>query len=423
MYKKSIIFYGISFLFFFLMVASVSAYDTVVVDFYYSDTCGGCRPAIEVVDAIIGYYESNNTSHLVINKKEVGANATNRMEMRSRNLSYPSVIINNETRIPKTNITLSTLQELIDAYLLNVTVPTSFDTDSIDIPFVGQVNLSQLSLPVLAIVLGGLDSFNPCSFFILIFLMNILLYAGSRKRMAFIGSIFIFFSGFFYFIFMFILYNTLLVSSLQVLVISVIAGVIAVLIGFLNIKEFFFFKQGGPSLTVTDEQRGKIFRRMRQLVKSTYLPSLFAGTIFLAITVNFYELLCTLGFPLVFTTTLATYQITGSDYFLYLLLYNIVYVLPLIIIFCVFLVTLGRQKLTEWQGRKLKLLSGIMILSFGVIFIIDYQLLQQLLTPILLLISSILLTLGITTMYQKHRVKSENVQSPLPVENQGKNES
>ena len=51
-------------------------------------------------------------------------------------------------------------------------------------------------------VLAGLDAFNPCAFFVLLFLLSLLVHARDRRRMLLIGGVFVFFSGAIYFVFM-----------------------------------------------------------------------------------------------------------------------------------------------------------------------------------------------------------------------------
>jgi len=210
--------------------------------------------------------------------------------------------------------------------------------------------------------------------------------------------------------FIFVLFNSLMITAQYITAVSLIAGLIAILIGILNIKDFFFFKDG-PSLSIPKKRQPELFKKMRNLVKTTSFPAIFIGTIVLAVTVNFYELLCTLGFPLVFTTQLNNYNLPLMEYYFYILLYNIIYVIPLIIILLIFVFTLGSIKLSEWGGRQLKLLSGIMIFSFGLIFIINYQLLENIITPVLLLIVSIILTLIITNIF-KQLIKKESNDAP-----------
>ena len=410
MKKKNYALLGFFLVVLLLTATSALAENQVIVDFYYSDTCGSCKPAIAVIDEITEFYAENFTGNVIINKKEVGANATNRAEMRNRGLIYPSAIINNETKIPKANLTYNELTEIIDAYIANLNLQKTYDENIVSVPLIGTMNLTSLSLPVLTIVLAALDSFNPCAFFILIFLLNLLVYLQSKRRMLLVGGIFIFFSGLFYFLFMFVMFNTLLITKSFVSMISLAVGIVAVCIGLLNIKDFFFQKKG-PSLSIPEEKRSLTFKKIRKLVKSPSLLTMLGATIFLAISVNFYELLCTLGLPMIYTARLAEENLPLAGYYMYLLFYNVVYVIPLLIILLLFTFTLGKMKLTERQGKKLKLVSGIMIFSFGAIFLIDYTLLENMITPLALLGLSIILTVIISFLWEKYKHKKEGQSS------------
>lgn len=390
-----------------LNITSVIAEKQVIVDFYYSETCGSCKPAVDVIDEVTMYYAGNFSGIVIIQKKEVGANQTNRDEMLARRLSFPSVIINNKTKIPEINITKVYLIEVIDKYIANLSV-NEIPDNIIYLPFIGPVNLSGLSLPFLTIMLGALDSFNPCAFFILIFLLNLLVYLQSKRRMLMVGSIFIFFSGLFYFLFMFVMFNTLLITVSFISVVSLAVGFVAVSIGLLNIKDFFSLKKG-PSLSIPEEKRSITFKRIRKLVKSPSLLAMLGGTIFLAISVNFYELLCTLGFPLIYTTQLTEAQLPLITYYSYIFFYNVMYVIPLIIILILFTFTLGKTKLSEWQVQRLKLFSGIMIFSFGLLFVINYMLLENVLIAILLPCASLLLTICISNVWKKYKKEPERI--------------
>ena len=374
------------------LTCTVAAFDPISLDFYYSEVCGSCIDALENVILPI---EEKYKENITVVYKDVNVNLSYRDEMIALRLSYPSVMVNNETKIPTQNLNFSTVDRIVAGYIENLTDKEKFNETDVFVPFIGRINTSELSLPVLTIVLGALDSFNPCAFFILIFLLNLLLYVRSRRRMLLVGGVFIFFSGLFYLIFIFILFNSLMITAQHIAAVSFIAGSIAILIGFFNIKDFFFLKSG-PSLSIPESKRSEIFKRMRNLVRTTSLPAVLVGAVILAVTVNFYELLCTLGFPLIFTTQLNSYDLSLVEKYLYIVGYNVVYIIPLIVILLIFVFTLGRMKISEWGGRSLKLLSGIMIFSFGVLFIVDYKLLENILTPILLLSVSIVITVGLS---------------------------
>jgi len=278
------------------------------------------------------------------------------------------------------------------------TVQDKEESRTITLPVFGKLDSSQVTLPVLTLVLAGLDSFNPCAFFVLFLLLSILVYARSRKRMLLIGGTFVFFSGFIYFLFMSAWLNLFLYAG-QLKIITKIAGFIALVIAVINIKDFFIFKKG-ISLSVPEKAKPKLFERMRNLLKATSLPSMMIGAIILAIAANTYELLCTAGFPIVFTRILTLNNLMPLEYYLYLIFYNVIYVIPLGVVVLVFAITLGSKKLTEWQGQILKLVSGLMMLGLGGILLIDPDLFNNLLVSIGLLLIA-LITSGIIILITK----------------------
>lgn len=395
-----------------IMQPAIAQQQPIVLDFYYSSNCGSC----EVQRKLINESFAQNASYqdvLVVVWKDIAKNTTylNEWKTEYKNYSYPFVVVRYQTDevvLPKYEIKVETIARIIDAYVANMTVNMTTGEDMVIETIFGdiRINVSAWSLPILTIVLGGLDSLNPCAFFILIFLLNLLIYARSRKRMMLVGGVFILFSGLFYFVFMFLLFNAFFLTREHVGIITLIAGGLALVLGIINIKDFFWFKKGA-SLSIPEEKKPGLFKQMRELVKTPQLPLAIMGTVVLATTVNFYELLCTLGLPLVFTQQLALYDLAPLDYYLYIFLYNVVYVIPLIVIVLIFVITLGRRKLSEWHGQVLKLMTGIMLSSFGVLFLVDYRILEIVITPIVLLLFSAVATAVIALVWKSVQAKKE----------------
>ncbi len=261
----------------------------------------------------------------------------------------------------------------------------------INIPFIGHTDVSNMALPLMTLVIAGLDSFNPCAFFVLFSLLGLLIHAKSRKKMALIGGVFVFFSGFMYFLFMAAWLNFFLIMG-EMSLITTLAGLVSVVIAGINIKDFFIFKKG-VSLTISDDAKGKLFDKMRRLLRSTSTVSMLFGTIVLAVAANAYELLCTAGFPMVFTRILTLNNLPPLQYYSYLALYNLIYVIPLLVIVTVFTVSLGKRQLSEEQGRFLKLLSGLMMLGLGMALLIKPSLLNNVLISVLFLLGALLISL------------------------------
>jgi len=260
------------------------------------------------------------------------------------------------------------------------------------------IDPQRYSLPLFTIMIGLLDSVNPCAFFVLLFLLGLMVHTHSRSRMFLVGGVFIFFSGLIYFLFMAAWLNLFLLAG-QLPLLTTVAGLIALTIAGLNIKDHFLFHRG-PSLSISETAKPHLFTRMRNLLKGDRLVPLLFGTTVLALVANSYELLCTAGFPMVYTRVLTLRNLPDWLYYAYLGLYNLAYVVPLLGIVILFSLTLGSHKLSEFEGRVLKLLSGMMMLVLGLILLIQPELLQDLLMVAGLLVAALLGT-GLILLLEK----------------------
>lgn len=281
--------------------------------------------------------------------------------------------------------------------------PERSDTTSITIPYFGTISSDDYSLPAITIIIAGMDAFNPCAFFVLLFLLSMMVHGRSRSRMALIGGIFVFFSGAIYFLFMTAWLNLFIYLG-ELRLITLIAGCIAIIIALFNIKDYFWFKKGF-SLSIPDTEKPKLFDRVRQLLRLDSLPTVIFATVILAIVANSYELLCTAGFPMVYTRILTLNSLSPESYYLYLLLYNLIYIVPLLSIVVFFTVKLGSRKLTEQEGMVLKLLSGVMMLILGLLLVISPQLLNNIIAAAAILLFAISITFAIVKITNRNNTR------------------
>ena len=413
-----LIFFLISLSIFTVIKPATAKNNDIVLEFFISSKpCDSCEEKKPIVDKIENIYQNNISVELYPVHKE------DYEENYKKFISYgfkivPAIVVKNisaenfNVLLNYEDITEENLINAIEYHLDgNYTLPPpEVDKDELCIPTpFGSIcfNFSEASLPIITILIGAIDSLNPCSFFVLLFLLSLLLYTKSRKKMILVGGIFIFFSGFIYFLLMAAILNFVAVVENQY-IISYIAGVIAVIFGILNIKDFFFFKKG-PSASITDKQKLKLTQQMRKVIKISSIPSLVFSTVILAISANTVELLCSFYLPFIYTgTILPQYNLTIMERYFYLIFYNIIYIIPLLIIVGIMVITLGRWKLSEFQGRVLKLFSGIMIFSLGLILLIKYELLHDLFSVVYLLLISIFISAIISIIWKK-KFKSKKI--------------
>jgi thiol-disulfide isomerase/thioredoxin len=261
----------------------------------------------------------------------------------------------------------------------------------VQVPLLGMIDPSEWGLPILTIVIAGLDAFNPCAFFVLLFLLSLMVHARSRARMMLVGGTFVLISGLIYFVFMAAWLNVFLLLG-ELRLVTIIAGVVAVVLAAINIKDYFWFQSGGPSLSIPESKKPGMYQRMRNLVAAKSVWAMLAGTAILAVAVNSYELLCTAGLPMVYTRILTLREADTFVYYMYLVLYNIIYVIPLLIIVLLFVMKFGSRKLGEAEGRLLKLMSGMMMLGLGALMLIAPAALNNAGIAIVLLLGAVALT-------------------------------
>jgi len=232
----------------------------------------------------------------------------------------------------------------------------------------GALNVRTLGLPLFTIIVGLLDGFNPCAMWVLLFLLSLLVNLRDRLKMFIIGGTFVAVSGLVYFAFMAAWLNIFLLIGFSRAT-QITLGLVAAVIGLINVKDFFAFGDV-VSFSIPESTKPDIYARVRRILQAEYLSGALVSVIFLAVLVNTIELLCTAGLPAVYTQILTLHQLPWWAYYGYLGLYNIAYMLDDSLMLTIAIVTLGRRKIQEKEGRWLKLISGVVMLGLGAVLLI-----------------------------------------------------
>jgi glutaredoxin len=246
--------------------------------------------------------------------------------------------------------------------------------DSILLPWFGRLNYHEIGLPLFTLAIGLLDGFNPCAMWVLLFLLSLLVSLQDRVKMSLVAGTFVLVSGLVYFAFMAAWLNVFLIVGLSRTVQLSLGGV-ALLIGAVNVKDFFAFRQG-VSLSIPDAAKPGLYARLRRIVQAENLTGALIGIVILAGLVNVVELLCTAGFPAIYTHILSTQTLPTWQFYGYLGLYNAAYIFDDALMVTIAVVTLGRHKLEEREGRWLKLISGTVMIGLGMLLLVKPDLLS-----------------------------------------------
>ncbi|MDX8551687.1 hypothetical protein KHC33_10715 [Methanospirillum sp. J.3.6.1-F.2.7.3] len=331
--------------------------------FFFNTHCGACHDAMAFLDGF-----APNHTEMTLLRYDLFNSTENRTIFESykktynRNfLSVPSLIIGNVSVEGVQDIS-NHLEELLvlqkqhsgsSDLFSNIFTSPSLTSDS-----------PSGEIPLLLIIGAGLlDGINPCAFAVLVFLLVYLMAQKSRKMMltaglVYTGAVFIFYylSGLGIF--------TIIQTTGATTIFSFVAGCIALIAGLVMVKDALFPKEK-PTLGIPASQSGLINRVMKQAT----IPAAFI----LGILVGMFELPCTGGIYLSIISMISM-KSNMTQALGYLFVYNIAFVLPLLIILILVTFGLPPERVNEWrleQRRLLRGIIGLVLIGFAVFILYE----------------------------------------------------
>ncbi len=244
---------------------------------------------------------------------------------------------------------------------------TKLPIESLKLPFVGNVSIKSLSLPVLTFLIALLDGFNPCAMWALLFLISLLLGMKDRKRMWILGIAFIISSAFVYFLFLSAWLNFFLFLGFVIWV-RIAIGLVALGSGGYYLRDYFVNKKGGCNV-MGDEKRQKVFEKIKSITQKKQFLLALGGIILLAFAVNLVELICSAGLPAIYTQILSIAQLPRWQYYLYLLFYILIFMLDDLLIFFTAMITLQAVGIQNKYSRFYHLVGGVLMLVIGLLLL------------------------------------------------------
>lgn len=383
----------------FLSVSNVNAQPSVTAYFFYGNGCPHCTKEREFLETLIEkypqlelrayeiYYDQINNAIL----KKVAEN----LEVEARGV--PFLVIGDQSFVGYAQgITSSEIEDQVTSCINNgcrdrvsgivqnsgnpeivvSTSPPTVDTPTIQdestkkqilVPIIGGINVNNLSLPMLTIVLAFLDGFNPCAMWTLLFLISLLLGMKDKKRMWILGTAFIVSSAFVYFLFLSAWLNLFLFLGFVVWIRALI-GILALFAGGYYLWDFWKNKSGGCNV-MGSEKRQRIFKKLQTITQKRQLIFALTGIILLAIAVNMVELVCSAGLPAIYTQILSLSELATWQYYLYLCLYILVFMLDDLFVFFTAMITLQAVGVQSKYARFSHLIGGFLMAGIGLLLL------------------------------------------------------
>jgi len=270
---------------------------------------------------------------------------------------------------------------------------------AITLPLLGTIDLALEPLVFSTALIALIDGFNPCSLWVLTVLLGLVIRSGSRRRILLVGITFLVTTATVYGLFIAGVFSVLAYVAYLGWIQSLV-GLLALVMGGINVKDYFWF-QRGVSLTIPAGQKSGIYRRMRELLRPDQTPtSLVAATFVMALGIALVELPCTAGFPVLWSAIVAEQSPGRSQFLALLFLYVLIYLLIELIVFLGALRTLSIARFEERQGRALKLVGGMIMIALGLVLLTAPEMMSRI-DQSLLIFAAALAAAGAVVLVQR----------------------
>ena len=377
------------------VVNAVSEKNLVNIYLFHSYTCKHCKEEIKLLDELEKEYDNIKVYKYEVNENENGELLKNISEiMGSKVTGTPYTIIGNKVfsgydyenskgRFKGAIEYYSKYgyEDKVGEYISSIPLPsyevkdTDPDVDEyindyisykIKLPLIGEVKLKNLTLPLITVVIGLADGFNPCAMWVLLFLISMLIGMKDKKRMWILGSTFLLTSALIYLIFMMSWLNlaNLLISVVWVRVIIAIVSLVG---GIINLRGYIKHRKVSGCDVVDDKKRNRIITRIKKFTTEKNFWLAILGVIVLAISVNVVELACSAGLPVMFIEILSLNNLTAIEEIIYIVLYMLFFLLDDFVVFVIAMTTLSLTGVSSKYGNLSKLIGGILMLLIGLL--------------------------------------------------------
>jgi len=350
--------------------------EKIQIHFFYSAICPHCAKEKEFLNELIKKYPE-----IEVKEYEVFYNSENKKNLSEFYEKY-QVLEKDQGWVPVTFTPTKyfvgfneQIAKEIEGCIKECLVEEKPQPQKVHLPIFGEIDISKMSLPVLTLVLGTLDGFNPCAMWILVILISLLLPLRSRQKIALVGGTFIFAEGLLYFLIMAAWLNVFLAIG-YIFLTRLLIGLFGIAFGIWRIRDFFTWKPGVCKVVGHSKSQEKIMDKIKNILKPSAVPATVLGVFALAFGTNLIEFLCSAGFPTIYTRILALQNLSPIKYYLYLIFYNLFYMLDDFIVFGFAFWTLNRFGFSDKYSRYSTLIAGILIFVLGILLIFKPELLM-----------------------------------------------
>jgi glutaredoxin len=334
--------------------------------------CPHCHAERKFIDSIQDNYQDLQIYYYDITQKgnyDIFVKYATKFGIQLNQMGTPTIFTKDNVIVgfDKPETTGEEIRKLFDGVLETekITTMNNFENKRyLDLPVFGKVDLFETSLPVLSIIVGLVDGFNPCAMWVLVYLISVIAGMHDKRKIWFLVGSFVLSSGILYYLFMTAWLNAFLYLG-YVKIISLFVGLMALYMGTINIYGFIATKGDVECKLENNKTRKGTMEKIKTIASSKLSFISILAVVGLAFVVNSIEFVCSAALPAIYTYILSRTELSSFMHYFYILVYTLSYMLDDMIVFSFAAFAVNRYVGTKY-AKYSSIIGGIIMLFIGI---------------------------------------------------------
>ena len=363
--------------FIFILILIFSSFDNVFakedleINFFYGEICLFCADEQRFLDEIAEKYPEikiNRYLNTDPDARKLLVDLCKKCNAERYLGLVPMTFVGDEFFLGFDDAEGRKIEESIQRQLKGIGPAQDKDEKKINLPIIGEVDLTKYSLLAQAVVLGFFDGLNVCSLGALILILGLVLILRSRSKILIFGGIFILTTAIMYGLLIVLWYQIFYFLAPYLKVMNILVGLLGIVGGIYFLRQFIKFKKYGPTCDIKPGKgiMSKFSLRIQKSFEETGgIWGIIVSIFMFAMVITIVEFPCSAVVPVFFASTLVEAQLSTLTYLLYIAIFIFFYLLNEIIIFSIAVFTMSVRIASSKVMTWISLAGAIILFALG----------------------------------------------------------
>jgi len=344
----------------------------VDISFFYGETCPHCSAEQKFLDAMEKKYPNLEIKRYSLNEPkaiELLKDLCKKCESEKYLGLVPLTFIGDNFFLgfDNENGMGRQIEDYIQRHMESAEKPEE-DKEKIQLPIIGEIDVGEYSLPILAVVLGTLDGFNVCSLGALVLILGLVLTIRSRKKIILFGGLFILTTAVVYGILIFLWHQLFSLLAPYIRLMEILIGFLGLGGGIYFLKQFIKYQKHGPACEAGFGQKiaSKFSQKLQKFFGTRDIFAIISLVFLFAVIITIVEFPCSAVIPVIFAGIVAKADLAFLNYLLIISLFVLFYMLDELIVFLI-----AAYKMTLWISSG-KFIVWITLIEAIALFLLGF---------------------------------------------------